>query len=75
MFVRHSIYNLSTHLKCYGHLGYGLHNRYGLSDLRKSRMDALIIKVRKSSDLLREYHMALISAAITGKIDVRKEAA
>ena len=37
-------------------------------------MDALIIKVRKSCDLLRKYPMALISAVVTGKIDVRKEA-
>ncbi|MCZ6549750.1 MAG: hypothetical protein O6837_16775 [Deltaproteobacteria bacterium] len=30
-------------------------------------------KVRKSIDLLREYRTALISATVTGKIDVRKE--
>jgi hypothetical protein len=38
-------------------------------------MDVLIIKVRKFFDLLHKYRMALISASVTGKIDVRKEAA
>ena len=38
-------------------------------------MDALIIKVKKSFDLYHNYRMALISASVTGKIDVRKEAA
>ncbi len=37
------------------------------------RIDALIEKVEKSTDLLREYRTALISAAVTGKIDIRKE--
>lgn len=40
-----------------------------------ARIDALIGKVKKSITLLREYRTALISAAVTGKIDVRKEAA
>jgi type I restriction enzyme S subunit len=35
--------------------------------------DLLIGKVQDSIDLLREYRTALISAAVTGKIDVRKE--
>ena len=39
-----------------------------------TRIDALIEKVEKSIDLLREYRTSLISAAVTGKIDVRKEA-
>lgn len=38
------------------------------------QIDALIEKIRKSIDLLREYRTVLISAAVTGKIDVRKEA-
>jgi hypothetical protein len=32
-------------------------------------------KIRDSVDKLREYRMALISAAVTGKIDVRGEVA
>ncbi len=42
-------------------------------DRETTRIDALIEKVEKSIDLLREYRTALISAAVTGKIDVRKE--
>ena len=38
-----------------------------------TRIDTLIEKVEKSIDLLREYRTSLISAAVTGKIDVRKE--
>lgn len=38
-----------------------------------ARIDALIKKVEKSIELLREYRTALISAAVTGKIDVRRE--
>jgi len=38
-------------------------------------IQGLIIKVRTSSEKLREYRTALISAAVTGKIDVRGEAA
>lgn len=39
------------------------------------RMDGLIRKVRRGIDRLKEYRTALISAAVTGKIDVREEAA
>lgn len=42
-------------------------------DRETTRIDALIEKVEKSIDLLREYRTSLISAAVTGKIDVRKE--
>jgi len=42
-------------------------------DRETARIDALIEKIRKSIDLLREYRTALISAAVTGKIDVRGE--
>lgn len=35
-----------------------------------SQMDALIEKTRHSIDLLREYRAALISAAVTGQIDI-----
>jgi len=35
-------------------------------------IDALIAKIRDGSDKLREYSTALISAAVTGRIDVRE---
>lgn len=40
-----------------------------------ARIDALIAKVRDAIDRLKELRAALISAAVTGKIDVREEAA
>ncbi len=40
-----------------------------------SEIDALISKVREAIDRLKEFRTALISAAVTGKIDVREEAA
>ncbi len=43
-------------------------------DRETARIDSLIEKVEKSIELLREYRTALISAAVTGRIDVRKEA-
>ena len=42
-------------------------------DRETARIDMLIEKVEKSIETLREYRTALISAAVTGKIDVRKE--
>ena len=39
----------------------------------EARLDALIAKVRHGIDKLHEYRTALISAAVTGKIDVREE--
>jgi len=39
------------------------------------RITELIGKIRNAIDILKEYRTALISAAITGKIDVREEAA
>ena len=44
-------------------------------DRETARIDALIERVEASIDLLSEYRTALISAAVIGKIDVRKEAA
>jgi len=44
-------------------------------DQEAERTNALISKVQISIDKLREYRTALISAAVTGKIDVRKEVA
>jgi type I restriction enzyme, S subunit len=40
-----------------------------------ARIDSLIAKVRDAIDRLKEFRTALISAAVTGKIDVREEAA
>ena len=40
----------------------------------KARIDALIAKVRQAIDHLKEFRSALISAAVTGKIDVREDA-
>lgn len=42
-------------------------------DRERARIDALIEKVEKSIELLGEYRTALISAAVTGKIDVRDQ--
>jgi len=42
-------------------------------DRETARGDALIEKVEQFIELLREYRTALISAAVTGKIDVREE--
>jgi restriction endonuclease S subunit len=42
-------------------------------ELEMAKIDALITKIRKSIERLKEYRTALISAAVTGKIDVRKE--
>lgn len=48
-----------------------------LEQLRRvtDQLDGLIIKVNSSIEKLREYRTAIISAAVTGKIDVRKEVA
>ena len=40
-----------------------------------TRMDALISRVRQAIEHLHEFRAALISAAVTGKIDVREETA
>ncbi|MDQ7838148.1 MAG: restriction endonuclease subunit S [Thermodesulfobacteriota bacterium] len=42
-------------------------------DRETVRIDAMTKKIQDSIDMLREYRTALISAAVTGKIDVRKE--
>jgi type I restriction enzyme S subunit len=41
-------------------------------DSETSKINALIAKVREGIEKLKEYRTALISAAVTGKIDVRK---
>ena len=42
-------------------------------DRETAKIDALISKVREAIEKLKEYRTALISAAVTGKIDVREE--
>ena len=44
-------------------------------DRETARIDSLIDKIRQAIHRSNEYRTALISAAVTGKIDVRKEAA
>ncbi len=43
-------------------------------DRETARIDALIAKVHQAIGHLKEFRIALISAAVTGKIDVREEA-
>lgn len=42
-------------------------------DRETTKIDALVAKVREAIDRLQEFRTALISAAVTGKIDVREE--
>ena len=44
-------------------------------DHETAKLDTLVAKVREAIDRLKELRTALISAAVTGKIDVREEAA
>ena len=44
-------------------------------DRETAKIDALVAKVREAIDRLKELRIALISAAVTGKIDVREAAA
>ena len=44
-------------------------------DRETARIDALVAKVRNAITHLKELRTALISAAVTGKIDVREEVA
>ncbi len=46
-----------------------------LLDRETARIDALVTKIRDAIERLKELRTALISAAVTGKIDVREEAA
>jgi len=43
-------------------------------DCETAKIDALVTKVRDAVDRLTELRTALISAAVTGKIDVREDA-
>jgi type I restriction enzyme S subunit len=44
-------------------------------DVETAKLDALAAKVEEAIERLQEYRTALITAAVTGKIDVRKAAA
>jgi restriction endonuclease S subunit len=44
-------------------------------DRETAKLDALVAKVREAIERLKELRTALISAAVTGKIDVREEVA
>jgi restriction endonuclease S subunit len=44
-------------------------------DWEKARIDDLVEKARDAIERLKELRTALISAAVTGKIDVREETA
>ena len=44
---------------------------YDFLDHETPKIDALIDKIRTGTEKLIEYHTSLISAAVTGKIDVR----
>ena len=44
-------------------------------DRETAKIDGLVAKIRQAIDLLKEYRVALISAAVTGKVDVREVAA
>ena len=41
-------------------------------DQETAKMEGLIAKIQESIDRLKEYRTALISAAVTGQIDVRE---
>jgi type I restriction enzyme S subunit len=43
-------------------------------DAETKKLDALVVKVETAVERLQEYRTALITAAVTGKIDVRKAA-
>jgi len=50
--------------------------QYGITkflDLETAKIDALIEKICQAIECLKEYRTALISAAVTGKIDVREK--
>jgi type I restriction enzyme, S subunit len=44
-------------------------------DQEIAKLDTLVAKIREGIDRLKEFRVALISAAVTGKIDVREEVA
>lgn len=71
--------NLNTDTVGSIHIGYPAEDEQSqivaFLDYETARIDVLNQKVQESIDKLREYRTALISAAVTGKIDVRQETA
>jgi restriction endonuclease S subunit len=56
----------------------GLSEQFAIAaflDQETTKIDALIAKVRKAIERLKDLRTALISDAVTGKVDVRGEAA
>ncbi len=48
------------------------HEIVGYINKKTAKIDALISKIHEAINKLQEYRTALISAAVTGKIDVRE---
>jgi type I restriction enzyme S subunit len=71
---RLSIQNLLKVLGCFPPLAEQLEIASSL-DAETAKLDALAAEAQKAIDLLQERRTALISAAVTGQIDVRKLAA
>ena len=46
----------------------------GFLESETAKIDAMVAKIREGTERLKEYRTALISAAVTGKIEVRGEA-
>ena len=49
--------------------------KFEISDQETAKIDALVTKVREAIEHFKELLVALVSAAVTGRIDVREEAA
>jgi type I restriction enzyme S subunit len=79
-FVRHDINpklmnNVMARIRVQVPPGDEQHSIAAFLDRETARIDALVAKVRNAIDRLKELRTALISAAVTGKIDVREEVA
>jgi len=68
--VHYSYYFFLSH-EIKSQMSYGTKTNAQFLDRETSKIDNLITKTRTSIDHLKEYRTALISAAVTGKIDVR----
>jgi type I restriction enzyme, S subunit len=53
----------------------GNHPKSQHSSKEIEKIDGFIAKIREGIDRLKEFRTALISAAVTGKIDVREDVA
>lgn len=69
-----SVADLLATIKTLRDIEIGTDNDTGvIKNHETNRIDALVEKVETSIVMLREYRTALISAAVTGKIDVQGE--